>query len=116
MDEERPEPEGHNRPAAYDAPCLASVRGVMEVFGGKWAFLVVEQLHLGTMRFSELQRALGASTKSLTDTLRHLEKHGIVVREAKPTVPVTVEYSLTSKARAFDDVLLAMKAWGQEWL
>ena len=56
------------------------------------------------------------STKSLTDTLRHLEANGIVHREAKPTVPVTVEYSLTDKARAFDDVLLAMKAWGEEWL
>lgn len=101
---------------AYDAVCIASVRGVSEVFAGKWSFLVLEQLHIGTMRFNELQRALGVSTKSLTDTLRHLEEHGIVYREARPTVPVTVEYSLTDKARAFDDVLFAMKAWGEEWL
>ncbi len=100
----------------YDAVCLRGVRSVAEVFSGKWAFLVLEQLHIGTMRFNELQRALDVSTKSLTDTLRHLEKHGIVHREAKPTVPVTVEYSLTKKARAFDGVLLAMKAWGEEWL
>ncbi|MDO4796515.1 MAG: helix-turn-helix domain-containing protein [Coriobacteriales bacterium] len=102
--------------AAYDAVCLRSVRGVTEVFSGKWSFLVLEQLHVGTMRFNELQRALGVSTKSLTDTLRHLEENGIVHREARPTVPVTVEYSLTDKARAFDKVLLAMKAWGEEWL
>ena len=42
----------------YDAVCLRSIRQVMDVFGGKWALLVLEQLHLGTMRFSELSRAM----------------------------------------------------------
>ena len=100
----------------FDAVCIRSVEAVLDVFGGKWAMLVVEQLHLGTMRFSDIRRALGVSTKSLTDTLRHLESEGIISREAKPTVPVTVEYSLTEKGRAFDEVLLAMKRWGDEWL
>jgi len=100
----------------YDAVCLRSVRQVMDVFGGKWAFLVLEQLHLGPMRFSELSRAMPVSTKSLTDTLRHLEQNGILLREAEPTVPVTVRYSLTPKGRAFDAVLLAMKQWGADWL
>jgi len=101
---------------AYDAVCLRSIRSVMEVFGGKWSFLVLEQLHIGTMRFSDLHKALEISTKSLTDTLRHLEKHGIIKREILPTVPVTVNYSLTEKGIAFDSVLLAMKDWGNEWL
>jgi DNA-binding HxlR family transcriptional regulator len=100
----------------YDAVCLRSIRGVMDVFGGKWAFLVLEQLHIGTMRFSELSKALHISTKSLTDTLRHLEENGIIRRQAIPTVPVTVEYSLTDKGRDFDAVLLAMKDWGGKWL
>ena len=59
---------------------------------------------------------MDVSTKSLTDTLRHLEDNGIVAREVIPTVPVTVHYSLTEKGRAFDSVLLAMKQWGGEWL
>lgn len=106
------------RPAdgTYDAVCLRSIRSVMDVFGGKWAFLVLEQLHIGTMRFSELRRALDVSTKSLTDTLRHLEENGIIRRQVIPTAPVTVEYSLTEKGRAFDTVLLAMKDWGGKWL
>lgn len=99
-----------------DAVCVASMRRVMDVFGGKWAFLVLDQLHLGTMRFGDLRRALGASTKSLTDTLRHLEANGIINRVAYPTVPVTVEYSLTEKGRSFDSVLLAIKEWGRTWL
>jgi len=105
---------GENMPT-YDAVCLRSIRGVLDVFGGKWAFLVMEQLHIGTMRFNELAKALGASTKSLTDTLRHLEENGIISREVKPTVPVTVEYSLTEKGRDFDQVLLAMKEWENRW-
>jgi len=100
----------------YDAVCLRSIRNVMEVFGGKWAFLVLEQLHIGTMRFGELAKALDVSTKSLTDTLRHLEENGIIERAVHPTVPVTVEYSLTEKGRDFDSVLLAMKDWGSKWL
>lgn len=100
----------------YDAVCLRSIKRVMDVFGGKWSFLVLEQLHIGTMRFGELSRAMDVSTKSLTDTLRHLEENGIVLREVEPTVPVTVRYSLTEKGRAFDAVLLAMKQWGNDWL
>ena len=100
----------------YDAVCLNSIKGVMEIFGGKWSFLVLEQLHIGTMRFNELNKALNISTKSLTDTLKHLEENGIIKRTVKPTVPVTVEYSLTEKGRAFDNVLLAMKEWGNQYL
>ena len=103
-------------PYTYDAVCVESIRGVMEIFSGKWAFLVLEQLHMGTMRFGDLRRALGVSTKSLTDTLRHLEAKGIIRRTAYPTVPVTVEYSLTEKGRSFDEVLLAMKNWGRTHL
>lgn len=101
--------------SGHDAVCLRSIRTVVDVFGGKWGLLVVEQLHSGTMRFNELARVLGIGTKSLTDTLRHLEECGIVSRAVKSTVPVTVEYSLTEKGRDFDDVLLAMKAWCERW-
>ena len=89
--------EGQTIPV-YDAVCLRSIRRVTEIFSGKWSFLVLEQLHIGTMRFSELSR-------------RHLEVNGIIQRTVRPTVPVTVEYSLTDKGRSFDKVLLAMKEW-----
>ena len=99
----------------YDSVCLESIRTVMDIFGSKWAFLVLEELHRGTMRFSHIRNDLGISTKSLTDVLRKFEDNGIVNREVTATVPVTVNYSLTEKARAFDDVLLSMKKWGINW-
>jgi DNA-binding HxlR family transcriptional regulator len=43
----------------YDAVCLRSIRGVMDIFGGKWSFLIIEQLHIGTMRFNELHKGTG---------------------------------------------------------
>ena len=99
----------------YDSVCMTSIRKVMDTFGNKWAFLIIEELHLGTMRFSTLQKELGISTKSLTDALHNLEDKGIINRKVIPTVPVTVEYSLTEKGRGFDSVLIAMKQWVSEW-
>ena len=85
--------DSSRRVPEYDAVCLRSIRAVMEVFGGKWSFLILEQLHIGTMRFSDLGKVLGISTKSLTDSLRHLEKNGIISRKILPTVPVTIARS-----------------------
>lgn len=95
-------------------PC--SIEQALDVIGGKWSFLVLKELYDGTRRFSELQRSVtGASPKSLTNTLRHLEQMGVILREVYPTVPVTVEYSLTEKGVDFHSVLHEMKRWGAQW-
>ncbi len=99
-----------------DVVCLNTIKNVMNIFGGKWSFLVLEELRGGPKRFNQLNKSLNVSTKSLTDTLKHLEQHGIINREVFPTVPITVEYSLTKKGTDFDQVLNAMKAWGNDWL
>ncbi|MCD9025785.1 winged helix-turn-helix transcriptional regulator [Cohnella sp. NL03-T5] len=52
----------------------------------------------------------------LTDTLRHLEQCGIVNRQVFPTVPVSVEYSLTESGREYGKVLLQMRQWGEKWM
>ncbi|GAE92408.1 transcriptional regulator [Gracilibacillus boraciitolerans JCM 21714] len=81
--------------------------------GGKWSFLVLRELFEGTKRFGELQKAINnISPKALTDTLRHLERNEIVIRTAYPTVPVTVEYSLSEKGHALHKILKEMKLWG----
>ncbi|WAH39940.1 helix-turn-helix transcriptional regulator [Alicyclobacillus fastidiosus] len=95
-------------------PC--SIEKALDVIGGKWSFLVLKELYDGTRRFSELQRSvIEASPKALTNTLRHLEQRGVISRRVFPTVPVTVEYSLTEKGVAFHSVLHEMKRWGAEW-
>lgn len=86
------------------------------ILGAKWAFLVIAELSKGPTRFKQLQRnAKIIKTQSLTDTLRLLEQVGVVRREVFPTVPVTVEYSLTQSGIDFQDVLKEMDKWAVKW-
>jgi len=97
--------------------CLFAIHQATQVLGGKWSFLVLGQLFCqDCQRFNQLRKKLNnISTKSLTDTLRHLEQNGIIHREVYPTVPVTVEYSLTDKGRDFRNVITEMRMWGEKW-
>lgn len=97
-----------------EIPC--SIEKALNIIGGKWSFLVLKELYSGTKRFGELQKAIKSiSPKALTDTLRHLEANGVLQRTVYPTVPVTVEYSLTEKGIDFHSVLKEMKRWGYKW-
>lgn len=87
----------------------------LQILGAKWAFLVVAELSKGPQRFNQLQRNADIKTQSLTDTLRLLEQNGLVRRQVFPTVPVTVEYSLTDKGVDFQSVLRAMDSWAMRW-
>lgn len=75
----------------------------------KWAMPVIFILRQGSHRFSEIQRAIGKiSQKTLTDTLRFLEREGYVARKPYATIPPRVDYSLTElgtkAAEAFSQV------------
>lgn len=83
------------------------------VIGGKWKPLIIHQLMGGTLRFSELQRAIPNVTRHmLTEHLRELETDGIVHREVYRQVPPKVEYSLTEAGRALQGVLDEIMRWG----
>jgi len=93
-----------------------NIEKTLNVLGGKWAFLVIRELFGGTRRFGELQRLIPAvSPRALTSTLRHLEEHGVLERRVYPTVPVTVEYSLTPKGQDLHNVCHEMKLWAARW-
>jgi len=67
----------------------------------KWNVLVIRQLSRKTMRYSELRRDIGdISQKMLTQTLRHLERIGLVERKVYPVIPPKVEYSLAGVGRS----------------
>src|SRR3954466_12682236 len=66
------------------------------------------------MRFSELARQLaGVSQKMLTQTLRALERDGLLTRTVIPTVPVTVTYELTDLGVSLQQVMLGLKDWAE---
>jgi DNA-binding HxlR family transcriptional regulator len=108
--------EGHPLSGIVDEKCLPPINEALQVLGNKWSTLVLAHLFISPQRFNQLRRKLGEiSTKALTDTLRHLERNAVVERKVFPTVPVTVEYSLTAKGRDFQAILIEMYNWGQKW-
>ena len=92
------------------------VEKALNVIGGKWSFLIIKNLFIDTKRFGELRKLLhDISPKTLTSCLRSLEHNGIITRTVYPTVPVTVEYSLTKKGEELDEIVNAMYSWGEKW-
>jgi DNA-binding HxlR family transcriptional regulator len=68
----------------------------------------------GPQRYSELSRRLaGVSQKMLTQTLRSLERDGLITRTVTPTVPVTVTYELTDLGLSLQQVMWAVKLWAE---
>lgn len=99
-----------------EAEGYPSICEVIEIIGAKWSFLIIAELNKGPRRFQQLQRDLSVvRTQSLTNALRQLEKNGLVHREVFPTVPVTVEYSLTEKGADFQSALKEMENWAKRW-
>lgn len=89
------------------------VESTLHVIGGRWKFLVLFELCGGVRRFGELRRALPAVTpKMLTQTLREMERDGVVERKVYAEVPPKVEYSLSKLGKSLRPVLDALHEWG----
>lgn len=86
----------------------------LEILTGKWKSLILLRLlSNGTMRFSELQKAIpDISKKMLAQQLKELEYHDIVHREVYAQIPPKVEYSITEYGQLMKPVLQTMSDWG----
>jgi DNA-binding HxlR family transcriptional regulator len=93
-----------------------SVETAIEIIGGRWKVLILQELFVGTKRFSELHRALaGVSHRTLTQQLRELEEHGIVKRKVHRQVPPKVEYSLTPLGETLKPVIGVVHDWAEKY-
>ncbi len=99
----------------YDAMLAACpTRTVLATIGNKWTALLVHTLADGPRRHGQLRTVVaGVSQKMLTQTLRELERDGLVTREVTPTVPVRVDYALTSLGCSLVPLLRALKDWSE---
>lgn len=96
-------------------PAGCPVRNVLDRIGDKWTMLVLMALATRPRRFSELQRAMpDISKRMLAQTLRGLERDGILDREVFPTKPPQVRYSLSDLGRSVLGPLAALIAWAEE--
>ncbi len=102
-------------PGTLELPgeCRA-VSELLSRVGDKWTVLVVSVLADGSMRFSEIRRALGSiSQRMLTLTLRGLERDGLVTRMVTPSIPPRVDYELTALGRSLIEPVNGLVHWAR---
>ena len=97
----------------YDRNCPS--RRLLDRIGDRWTVLIVGTLADGPMRFGQIARHVdGVSQKMLTQTLRALERDGLVKRTLYPQVPPRVEYELTEAGQTLRAPLRALEQWAME--
>jgi DNA-binding HxlR family transcriptional regulator len=102
---------------ASELQMIHGTRTVVGILSRKWSVEVLYLLAGGTRRYCEVLYEIGeVSKKALTNTLRTLERHGLVARRVYPEVPPRVEYSLTQLGWTFTEPLMAMSEWAAEHL
>jgi DNA-binding HxlR family transcriptional regulator len=100
------------RPDPFNAQC--PTRRVLDRIGDSWAVLILIALEDGTLRFNALRRRIeNISQKMLSQTLKSLERDGLIRREVFATVPVTVEYSLTELGRTLAATVDSLRLWAE---
>jgi DNA-binding HxlR family transcriptional regulator len=100
------------RPNIYDPNCPTRV--VLDRIGDKWTALVVLVLIDGPLRFGHVRSAIGGvAPKVLTQTLRRLERDGIVTRKAFVEIPPRVEYELTPLGRSLEKPIREIASWAE---
>ncbi len=87
----------------------------MNLIGSKWKPLVLFHLLEGPLRSGMLQKKVPEiSNKMFTQTVRELEKDGLIARKVFPVVPPKVEYDLTVRGKSLESILKALDQWGLE--
>ncbi|NUT73364.1 helix-turn-helix domain-containing protein [Pseudarthrobacter sp. C4D7] len=101
-------------PALADGvfPAGCPSRTVLDHVTSKWGVLLLVALSEGEQRWSDLRRrAEGISEKMLAQTLKTLERDGLVRRNARPVIPPRVDYSLTDRGYELSALLVPLVAW-----
>ncbi|MDX6247856.1 MAG: hypothetical protein QOF10_1216 [Kribbellaceae bacterium] len=91
-------------------------RQVLGRIGDTWTMLIISTLEReGTLRSGQLKAGIeGITQKMLTQTLRHLERDGVVRRDVIPTVPITVTYTLTPLGQSLGAAVATMRTWADD--
>jgi DNA-binding HxlR family transcriptional regulator len=97
----------------YDQSC--SARDALTLIASKWAMLILPALAGGPMRNSALyERIGGISQKMLTQTLRDLERNGLVIRQDMKSKPLHVEYRLSPLGASLSETLAVLDRWAEQ--
>lgn len=89
----------------------------VELIGKKWTGAILRALQMDRYRFTDISAMVpGLSDRLLSERLKELEHEGIVMRIVTPETPVRIEYRLTNKGKALDEVMDAIGDWAEEWM
>lgn len=92
------------------------VATTIELIGSKWKLLIIKLLLNKPYRFNELMKTIdGISQKVLTDSLRSMEKDGIITRTVYAEVPPRVEYALSKLGNSLKPLINDMAKWGSKY-
>jgi DNA-binding HxlR family transcriptional regulator len=93
------------------------VRKSLELVGGIWKLIIINELGDGTKRYGELKRLIpDISEKMLIQELKKLTSSGIISRKSYNEIPPRVEYSLTEKGKKALEVIEVLRVFGEEFL
>ncbi|MEH7126189.1 helix-turn-helix domain-containing protein [Bacillus sp. JJ1532] len=88
-----------------------------ELIGKRWTGLIIYVLIGGPKRFSEIHATIpDLSKRVLTERMKELEEHGIVVRHVIPERPIRTEYLLTKKGTELGKILGPISGWAEDWI
>jgi DNA-binding HxlR family transcriptional regulator len=104
-----------NQPEPGDLDMIEGTRAVLGLLAGRWSVDLLYLLASGTRRYNQIFYEVGEiSKKTLTQTLRALERKDLVARRVYPEVPLRVEYSLTPRGWSLTSLLMSMYEWSAE--
>lgn len=100
-------------PSVFSADC--SARDALELIASKWTILIMSALAENPMRNGALKRRIdGISQKMLTQTLRELERNGLVIRDDLKTTPPHVTYRLSKVGMSLSAALITLDRWAEQ--
>jgi DNA-binding HxlR family transcriptional regulator len=87
----------------------------LEIIGKRWTGSILLAIAMGAQRFGEVLRTVdGLSDRLLSQRLKELEEHGLVIRTVVPSTPVQIRYSLSDSGRSLLAILTPLARWGAE--
>jgi len=93
-----------------------SIAAALEIVGDRWTILILRDAFRGIRRFDELRRDLDIPRAVLSERLRRLVEHGVLVKRSYQERPVRYEYRLTPMGLQLSPILVSLMQWGDRWL
>ncbi|WP_111861181.1 winged helix-turn-helix transcriptional regulator [Acinetobacter sp. CFCC 10889] len=97
-----------------EQPC--PIARTLSVIGDRWTFLIIRNAFMGIRRFDDFQQNLGVTRHVLSERLKRLVEHQVLVKTPYQDRQQRFEYRLTEKGRALYPVLLTMANWSDQWM